>query len=98
MLAGFLEALKPREERVELGGHVLVVREAGKFSDLAALKGKDDSVYRMLVLCTFAEDGTPAFTEADLADLKSCSQMRLLPLVEAVNRVNGFDLKDNEKK
>lgn len=97
MLPGLLEALKRREERLTIGPHTLIVRELSSAADLAVLSNVEDRTFRLAVLCVFAEDGTPAFTDEDLPALKASSRGLLGPLFEAVVRVNGWDARANEK-
>lgn len=94
-----LKFIARREQRVTLGDLVVVVREMESAADVAGLRGIDDTErqYRMLVRCAFAEDGTPAFTDADIPALMAGSKFKLMPLLAAVAEVNGYDTQANEK-
>lgn len=90
MRAELLKFLERREERVTLGGMVLVIREmptAGEMSELAG----EDSGFRLVVRCVFDEDGAPLFTDEDIPVLKGLSKTKFSPVAAAVNRVNGWD-------
>lgn len=93
---GLLAALAPSEEPLELLGHKLVVRElVPQPADAEALKDGVDNLHKYMVRCTFdAETGAPAFADADIPSLKAASPSKLLPLVRAVSRVNGWDRDD----
>ena len=91
MLADLLEAIQPRQEQVVLGGHMLVVREMQSAADVGFMHDNEDLSYKLMVRCVFDEAGMPAFDEADIPALKAGAKAKLLPLMEAVNRVNGFD-------
>lgn len=92
-----LEAIKPREERVTLGAHTLVVRELACAADIAAFQDNADMTYKLIVRCTFDEAGEPAFTDEDIPALKAGAKATLLPLIAAVTRVNGFAFEENVK-
>jgi hypothetical protein len=90
--------LAPREETVTLGGRTLVVRELVAAADVAAFADSEDVNFKMLVRCVYEEDGsTLAFSDDDIPTLKRAARIRLLPLLEASVRVNGFDVGDREK-
>jgi hypothetical protein len=97
VLQDILDAIKPREERVTLGGHVLVVREIAIAADVAFMQDNADLTYKLVVRCVFDEAGEPAFDESDIPGLKKAGKTKLLPLIEAVNRVNGFDIEHEAK-
>lgn len=90
MLETLKAALAAREERLEIGGIKLVVRELESAADVEALKDQVDAQYKMLVLCVFAEDGTAAFALDEIPELKKAGKATLNRLFAAVNRVNGF--------
>ena len=92
-----LKAIQPREERITLGPHTLVVRELAAAADIAAFQDNADMTYKLIVRCTFDETGEPAFTDEDITALKAGSKLTLLPLITAVTRVNGFALEENVK-
>jgi hypothetical protein len=97
MLEDIRAAIAPREERLELGGKTLVVKELACAADVAAFSEPEDMVYKLLVRCAFDESGALVFTDADIPMLKAGARRAMLPLIEAVNRVNGFDLEANVK-
>ena len=87
-----LERFKRREERVTVDGVVFVAKELATAADLSALSGDPDYSLKVLVRCIFMEDGTLAFTDSDIADIKTeTSVFKMSELVKAVNRVNGMD-------
>lgn len=94
-----LEALAPGEESLELLGHKLVVRElVSTPEDAEVLRDGVDNLPKYIVRCTFdAETGAPVFSDADLPRLKAASPVKMLPLVRAVSRVNGWDRDDEVK-
>ena len=97
MLKELEELLRSREQTVELGPHKLVVRELASAADLTDAPGGEDLAWLLLVRCTFAEDGSPAFTAGDIPALKAASKWKLGPLIAAVNRVNGFNVEAEAK-
>ena len=97
MLKDLAEYLRPREERLAFAGRALVVRELESAADVAFMADNEDLSYKLLVRCVFDEAGAPVFTEADVVALKAGAKAKLLPLMEAVNRVNGFDTAGDAK-
>jgi len=98
MLKELEEFLKPQEERVKFGSLTVVVRELATLEDFTALGSSGaDGVYLGLVRCVFTEKGEPVFAEADLPKLKASSKVKLLPLMQAMNRVNGLDIEGEVK-
>lgn len=100
MIRELLEHLQRREERVEIGGVTLVVRELESAADVASLRVKDatERNHRLIVLCTFdAEGKTRVFSDEDVPALMAGSKVKLNPLIDAVARVNGFDEEANRK-
>ena len=96
--AAVLAALLPREETIELGGRALTVRELAHAADVLAMADNEDLSLKLLVRSVYAEDGALLFTDADIPALKRAGMMRLKPLVDMVQRVNGWSAEDNEKK
>ena len=95
MLKLLEDLLRTREQAVELGGIKLHVRELESAADLL-IQGEEklpegELGWRMLVMCTFGEDGKLAFSKDDIPALKASSKWKLAPLIQAVNKVNGFD-------
>lgn len=87
-----LECFKRREERVVVNGVTFIARELPTAADVAALRDGPDYSLKILVRCVFNEDGTPAFTDEDIPDIKEkTSLFRMAPLVQAVHRANGMD-------
>lgn len=93
-----LSALAPREEKVVLAGQTLTVRELETAADVTAFQDQSDTLYKLLVRSTFDADGNAVFTDADIPALKKSGSRKILPLMEAVARVNGMNTADNEKK
>ena len=93
-LKNFLAA---REEPITVGDRRLVARELEAAADTAAFLDQEDLSYKLIVRCVFEEDGSPAFTDDDIQTLKSGSRVKLQPLVDAVNRVNGLDVRAEAK-
>jgi hypothetical protein len=91
------EALAPREERVEILGRALIVRELESAADTAAFLDNADMSWKMIVRCVFREDGQPMFGDDDIPRLKRTAKLRLKPLSDAVLRVNGLDVDGAEK-
>lgn len=89
-----LEFFAAREERVHLGGMTLFVRTLP--DEQAGISG-EDALYQAVVRCTFGEDGSLIFTEADIPELRAQPRIRKAALLAAVSRVNGFDLAAEEK-
>lgn len=97
MLAELIAALAPREERITLAGHALVVRELAVAADVSAMQDNVDLTWKLVVRCVFDEAGAAVFTDADIPALKAGSKARLQPLINAVVRVNGMDIEAEAK-
>lgn len=97
MLKDIADYLAPREEKVQFGGVTLRIRELTAADNVELTRGGDDLSYRLLICCVFLEDGTPAFTMEDVEELKKASTAKLVPLVTAMNKVNGFDIEHEAK-
>ena len=100
MLNDLAEFLKQREERLEFGGVKLVVRELDGSADNSALTEATDveRSWFILVRCVFREDnGERAFSDEDVPMLHKKSPMVTARLVNAVNRVNGFNIEEEAK-
>lgn len=97
MLEDLAEFLKPREERITFGKVPLVIMELDGSADNSALAAEEDRAWRILVRCVFREDGTPAFTDADIPKLKRKSPSVTQPLLTAVSRVNGISVEEEVK-
>jgi len=80
-----------------LGGHTLIVRELETAADVAAFQDGADGAYKLLVRCTFFEDGSPAFADENIDAIKHASKRKIVSLIAAVTRVNGFDIEENVK-
>lgn len=93
-----LKALAAREETVVLAGRTLVVREMDVAADVTAFQDQADTVFKLITRCVFDADGKPVFQDSDIPALKKSASRKLMPVVEAVMRVNGMDAADNEKK
>lgn len=99
MLKELAEFLRPREETVELGGQKITVREMATLEEFVSVSGKGpDAIYTVIARCSYHADGKLVFSEADIEALKKLSKVKLLPLINAVNRVNGFDTEGDAKK
>lgn len=97
MLDDILSAIKPREEKVELGGHTLTVRGLASAADVTAMQDNADLTYKLVVRCVFDAEGRPVFTDAHIPSLKGGAKAKLAPLIAAVCRVNGFDVEGDAK-
>jgi hypothetical protein len=98
MLDDLAELLKVREERIKLGKVKLIVRELDGSADNSILKEEEDRTWRIFVRCVYREDsGERAFGDEDIPALKRKSPVITAPLINAVNRVNGFDLQEEAK-
>lgn len=80
------------------GGAQVCVRELASAVDLIDAMSGEDAGFQMLVRSVTRVDGTPVFTAADIPALKRGAMKRLLPLLEAVHRVNGLSSEDTAKK
>lgn len=98
MLKELEEFLRVREERIILGGVTIVVRELTTAAELAESAKGLDTIYAITVRCAFSEKGVPVFTDTDIPKLKSGPKMRLMPLFDAVSKVNGLSVDDEIKK
>ena len=92
-----LAFIAPREEEVMLDGKKLVVREWPVAADAAWFQDQQDTQFKFVVQCVFDEAGAQLFTSADIPAIKAGSSSKLMPLIAAVNRVNGFDLEHERK-
>ena len=94
-----LECFARRVEPFELNGMKFVLKELPTAADLSAMKDDPDYSMKVVVMCTFMEDGvTPAFTLADIPDMKGESGLfKMMKLVAAVHKVNGM-VEDEEVK
>lgn len=93
-----LAALKRREETLVAGGRTVTIRELHSAAEAIDFTNKEDATYLLVVRCVFAADGKPVFTDDDIPALKDGAKGRFWPFIEAVMRVNGEDVRDNEKK
>jgi len=92
-----LAALQPRAEQLTFHGVEVVVRELATAADTEAFRDGADAQFKFLTRCVFDADGQPLFTDEQIPALKSASRAKLLPLLEAVMRVNGLLAEDTEK-
>lgn len=97
MIKELAEFLKPREETVVVGGVTFVVKELTGSADTVPMRDGLDVSWKILVRCVFRESGEPAFSDEDIASLKASSTSKLARLINAVSRVNGFDLEAEAK-
>ena len=98
MLDDLEDFLKLREENVKFGKVALVVKELDGSADNSALKDGEDTSWKILVRCVFrADNGKQAFEDKDIPALKRKSPIITAPLVNAVNRVNGFNVEEEAK-
>lgn len=96
MLDELMGFLRPRSEEVVLGNVTLTVRELPSDAETQSFRDSTDSIYKWIVRCTFAPDGNPVWTDDQIPSLKAAPQKKLAPLMMAVARVNGWDLKGDE--
>lgn len=87
-----LKFFGPQERKLTVSGVPVVVKTIPDDADVAALKDGQDVLWKMLVRCAFGADGKPEFTDEDIETLKRAPRVLTLPLVQAVQDVNGFDL------
>lgn len=92
-----LKHIAPREEKVVIDGDTLTVREMGTAADAQAFRDKADMDLKFIVRCVFDAEGKPVFTDEDIPFLRSASRLKMLPIIEAVNRVMGFDVAEEVK-
>lgn len=112
MIHEILEAIRRREESVEALGRRFLVREldaSQSFRTEPELQAKletlglapDDLIFwKCFVRCVLEDEeggGAMPFTDEHIPQLCRGSRLKLAPLVNAVNRVNGFDPDENEK-
>lgn len=98
MLDDLAEFLKVREEKLTFGKVKLVVRELDGSADNSFLREEEDRSWRIFVRCVYREDnGEQAFNDSDIPALKKKNPAVTAPLINAVNRVNGFDLQEEAK-
>ena len=87
-----LERFKRREERIPVDGVMFVAKELATAADLSALSDDPDYSLKVLIRCIFMEDGTPAFTDEDIPDIKAATSVfKMSQLIQAVHRVNGMN-------
>jgi hypothetical protein len=86
-----LHLLECREEKVDIDGHVLTVREptAGDVLD-GKIAGPDGS-WLLLVHCVYDMGGNRIFTAEDVPALKAASRGHVGRLMDALNRVCARD-------
>ncbi|HXF67673.1 MAG TPA: hypothetical protein VNK67_13385 [Burkholderiales bacterium] len=87
MKAELLEALRRREERIEVAGHVLIVREPAAGDQLDDLSSDPDAAYKLIVACTYDADGNRVFTDDDIPALKAASRGYVKQIIEILNRM-----------
>lgn len=92
-----LAALAPRAERLQFHGVEVEVRELATAADTEAFRNGEDAQFKFLTRCAFDGDGQPLFTDAQIPALKAASRAKLMPLLEAVLRVNGLLAEAEEK-
>jgi hypothetical protein len=92
-----LAAFAPQEERIEVAGRKLVVRELTAAADTAAFHDNVDMSWKLLVRCVFDGKGNPVFTDDDIPALKKSGKVKLKPVSDAVLRVNGYNTGELEK-
>lgn len=97
MLKDILEAIRRREEPVVVGGVKLIARELEHAADVDAMQDNQDLIYKLVVRSTYDEQGGLVFTDEDIAALKAGAKLKLMPLFQAVARVNGMALEDDVK-
>lgn len=93
-----LSYLDPREEKLTLNGRVVIVRELASAADTTAMQDNVDMAWKLLVRCVLDEAGSQIFGDEDIARLKRTGKLKMKLLVDAVMRVNGYDVEGDEKK
>lgn len=89
--------LAPREETLPWNGREIVVREMGTASDLLLFRDQGDFKLKFAIRCSFEKDGKPVYEDADLPFLKAAPYTKMKPLLDAVDRVMGFNLEAEAK-
>lgn len=94
-----LDFFGPQERKLTVAGDEVAVRTLPDDADLDALRDPQDFQWKMLTRCTFYvsdgeghKAGDLAFTDADIEVLKKAPRVRILPLMQALEAVNAFDL------
>lgn len=97
MDADLLAALAPQKEAVTFAGRAFFAHELDCAADVPSEGGAVEMSLRLIVLCVRDAEGRPAFTDDDLAALRKASRRRIKPLIDAVMRVNGFNIEAEVK-
>jgi hypothetical protein len=92
-----IAAIEPQKEAVEFLGKTLYVHELDCAADIPSGGGAVEINLRMMVLCTRDDKGELVFSDEDLPRLRKSSRRKIMPLLDAVMRVNGFDAKAEAK-
>ena len=92
-----LAVLAPRQEEVEFAGKKVFVRELDCAGDMPAAERALDFSLALIVHCVTDAEGKPIFADEDLQKLRQSARRRIKPLIDAVMRVNGFDVKAEAK-
>lgn len=99
-----LQFFGPQERRLTVAGDDVVVRTLPDDADVAALRDGQDVEWKLAVRCiVYANDGNGhkagerCFDDGDIEILKRAPRVRTLPLLQAVQDVNGFDLYNDVK-
>lgn len=98
-------ALKPKTKAVLIDGvgnltakELSVAQINGIRSKLKAASGSDDAFGLNMVVLSFVDDeGSPIFSDSDLATLSESSNAEVEKLVFAVLELNGFKKADDAK-
>ncbi len=92
-----LQFFGPQEERLKILGEEVVVKTLPDETPVEVFQG-EDVFWKIFVRCVFKPNGTPAFTDADIEPvLKKAKKMRIMPLVQLVQRVNAMDIEAEVK-
>lgn len=91
MKAELAQYFGPQERTLTIAKTPVVVRTLSDDADVTAFSAPGDQLWKLIVRCTFGEDGQPVFSDDDIPVLKSAPRITTLPLIQAVQDVNGFD-------
>lgn len=87
-----LDALKCREEKIEIAGRTVIVRELAAGDATESLIDNPDAAYKLLTLCVFDEAGNRIFSDDDIPALKATSRGYVKALMGVVNRIALSDV------
>jgi hypothetical protein len=111
MLQAILEAIQCSSEDVVFLGATYTVRECDvsinlkledelekKLTEADGASRADLAYWALVVHCIYKADGTPLFSAGDIPMLRKGSRIKLAPLLNVVDRLNGLNAEANAKK